>query len=392
MSILSFLVNLVSLYLFHGVKQHDHSHKTVKHNHDEHCHSEQLEVVSCHGHSHNHNHKHNHNHYHIHSNKHNHENKQLNSISIPNETNHHENCFNGNLPKSMSPKSSIVSKKKKSIKFNMVSPIETHHHIPSLAHSSKNSKISSCCKEKMFNQSKLKKNETSEKILKTVKSSLEITSKGLLSVFLIGDKIIENSKNALSSKKTNTDVGYNFPEERIRILDGNNTEDMNKSGNCDFQNLRCSEVINGEIKTHKKQDTLYLTSNVSQNDNNNKSDQSSFLEDYEENEEECNTGHIGHCHSHDMNFTGMLIHLLGDVISSLCVIISSIVVVKYKWVYFDSICSIIICIAIILSTVPLNYIIFKKMKAAFSVTKAEEKYITLKINEVMIFYFILIKD
>ena len=32
MSVLSFLVNLVSLYLFHGIKKHDHGHKG-KHNH-----------------------------------------------------------------------------------------------------------------------------------------------------------------------------------------------------------------------------------------------------------------------------------------------------------------------------------------------------------------------
>ena len=37
MSIVSFLVNLVSLYLFHGVNEHDHSHNS--HNHNSHNHT-----------------------------------------------------------------------------------------------------------------------------------------------------------------------------------------------------------------------------------------------------------------------------------------------------------------------------------------------------------------
>ena len=104
-------------------------------------------------------------------------------------------------------------------------------------------------------------------------------------------------------------------------------------------------------------------------------------------EENSHIGHIGQCTSHDLNFTGMLIHLLGDVISSLCVIISSIIVVEYDWVYFDTICSIIICIAIILSTVPLNYMIFKKMVNAFSISIKEKRYVLKTIADVIIFIF-----
>ena len=52
MSVISFLVNLVSLYLFHGIKKHDHSHShkdahkhshknPCSHSHREPCHSHQ---------------------------------------------------------------------------------------------------------------------------------------------------------------------------------------------------------------------------------------------------------------------------------------------------------------------------------------------------------------
>lgn len=369
MSILSFLVNLVSLYLFHGIKKHDHSHKAHKHTHNHHdCESEHLETLSCHDHS------------HEHIDHHTPKNTSLSMIHIDNQCKNHCNHNHNKEHHKILDKPSMTSEIKYSLKNTSISPIDASQNIQS---STNKPSKKSHCKEKIFNQKKLNNNQTSEKIMKGVKSSLDITSKGLLSVFLIGDKIIESSKNALSSKKDDRSSSYNFPEEKVRILDGNATEDMNRSANNPFKDLRCSEVHNKINKAVGEK--IIMSSNLSKEEYvSHSSDNSSFLEDYED-EDECDTGHIGHCHSHDMNFTGMLIHLIGDVVSSLCVIISSIVVVKYNWIYFDSICSIIICIFIILSTAPLNYIIFKKMRKAFSVTQAEEKYITLKIEEVKLF-------
>ena len=290
-------------------------------------------------------------------------------------------------------------------KLSKYSPIEASNQINSVHKFSKESVSSSKYRQKIFNQTQLSKNEQSENMLNTVKSSLDITSKGLLSVFILGDKIIENSKKALSTKKDLSLQNMNFQDEdREAMLHDRDTDqsvDLENPlpGNCcpnysenkincfknsegsfnkqNFESIRsCSQNYPHGTKFKNSEDNRSHDHCKSHNHSN-----GSLLEDIEE-EKICTTGNIGHCHSHDMNFTGMLIHLLGDVISSLCVVISSIIVVNYNWVYFDTICSIVICVAIILSTLPLNYAIFKKMKNAFAVTKAEETYIRKKIEEV----------
>ena len=81
----------------------------------------------------------------------------------------------------------------------------------------------------------------------------------------------------------------------------------------------------------------------------------------------------------------MMIHLIGDVVSSLGVLLSSILVVKYNWVYIDTIVSILICFLIFGSTLPLNIAIFKKLKRAFSVTPAEEQYVVFVVQKVAFF-------
>lgn len=364
MSILSFLVNLVSLYLFHGVKEHGHCHK---------------------GHKHDHKHKHDHDHihctsnhkdlrsHHNHSDKHIEKNEQkVNSHSMSELNNHHKKCCHHDH------KHYIISAKPSLISEINNSKKKSTQDIPSSLHKFAN--ISNY-KEKIFSQKILNKNETSQKILNGVKSSLDITSKGLLSVLLIGGKILKTSKNILISKKNVNDVLSDFPEEQVDILNDDGIEGIHVSVHNQFEDLKCSGNHNHSDDHGRNGIIACSDSSKKEEDLSSDLDNSSILQDYED-ENDCDTGHIGHCHSHDMNFTGMLIHLIGDVISSLCVMVSSVVVVKYDWIYFDSICSVIICLFIILSTVPLNYIIFKKMKKAFSVTKEEEKYISSKINEV----------
>ena len=225
-------------------------------------------------------------------------------------------------------------------------------------------------KNKLFNQKQLSENQISEKMFRTVKNGLNKTSEGLLSVILIGNKIISSSKKALSNNKTTSNINLNMEDESKKTL---------VSKKNDLSDIKSEYSIKVDCCDHE-------SSNHKTNDSESESGshEESTLEDIDD-DTECDAGTIGHCHSHDLNFTGMLIHLLGDVVGSLCVIISSIVVVKYNWVYFDTICSIIICIAIIISTIPLNYMIFKKMVNAFSITVKEQKYVLHKISEVSLY-------
>lgn len=234
-------------------------------------------------------------------------------------------------------------------------------------------------KEKKFSYRKLSQNDVGEQVFKSVKKGLDNTSKGLLSMILIGNKIIDSSKKVLKKQ--------NSPEIKISIEDEsreNLVSDLNThqdiESQIEFPESKCKEKSLVSVK-----ESLHETSEVSSKICTETFDISE-LEDLSDEEEEggCDSGGIGYCRSHDLNFTGMFIHLIGDVISSLCVIVSSIVVVNFGWLYFDTICSIIICIFIILSTVPLNYMIFKKMANAFSVTAKEQKYILGKIKEVSV--------
>ena len=94
MSVLSFLVNLVSLYLFHGIG----GHSNEEHNHEEHKHS------NCNSHKHNHVHEehkhsncnsHKHNHVHVHE-EHNHNNCNSHKHNHVHEENNHKNCNSHN--------------------------------------------------------------------------------------------------------------------------------------------------------------------------------------------------------------------------------------------------------------------------------------------------------
>lgn len=233
-------------------------------------------------------------------------------------------------------------------------------------------------KEKKFSYRKLSQTDVGEQVFKSVKKGLDHTSKGLLSMILIGNKIIDSSKKVLKKQ--------NSPEIKISIEDEsreNLVSDLNTHQDIESQiespESKCKEKSLVSVK-----ESLHEISEVSSKVCSQTLDISE-LDDLSDDEEGgCDSGGIGYCRSHDLNFTGMFIHLIGDVISSLCVIVSSIVVVNFGWLYFDTVCSIIICIFIILSTVPLNYMIFKKMANAFSVTAKEQKYILGKIKEVSV--------
>jgi hypothetical protein len=262
---------------------------------------------------------------------------------------------------------------------------------------------SSNMREKIFNQKELSRTDMSEKMFRTVKSGLDKTSQGLLSVILIGNKIIDTSKKALS-KDDSSKIKISIEDEtkknlvspkkcKKEIESSDLIHEKTNSINCTKKSSMSNEPESTlednchnhhhhhhhHDHSHHHHEHDHCSKHTDRIDLN---QSESCLEDCGD-EDECETGNIGYCRSHDLNFTGMLIHLLGDVISSLCVVISSIVVVNFGWVYFDTVCSIVICIAIIISTIPLNYMIFKKMSNAFSVTTKEQKYILSKLNEVI---------
>lgn len=372
MSVLSFLVNLVSLYLFHGIKKHDHDDKkqAIKSNDCHHSHSAKTGSGFDCDHTHGSNEK----------------AEELGSGKQISEMTRDElnwliktesmNSSHKSL-QIQSNKSTFLARKseKKELSVTVNDPSEQAKDNNKLIMETPKPKKSG----KKLRKKLLAESDISERMLRTVKSGLEKTSNGLLSVIHLSEQIIINSKKVLSSKKKSSYEVIKIEDDSKKTLvnkfEENELDGINSqvSINCVKQsNCKISVDCHKErvlVESHKKESCCAHehVQNVEQSE-------CEFLEDSDEEEEECGS-HGMSCHSHDLNFTGMLIHLLGDVISSLCVVISSIVVVKYNWVYLDTICSIVICIAIIISTIPLNYMIFKKMTNAFVVTTKEKKYI-----------------
>lgn len=63
--------------------------------------------------------------------------------------------------------------------------------------------------------------------------------------------------------------------------------------------------------------------------------------------------HGGHGHSHNANMQGVFLHILADLMGSIGVIISSILVQQFGWFIADPVCSLFIAILILISVIPL---------------------------------------
>ncbi len=63
--------------------------------------------------------------------------------------------------------------------------------------------------------------------------------------------------------------------------------------------------------------------------------------------------HGGHTHSHNANMRGVFLHILADLMGSIGVIISSILVQTLGWNIADPVCSLFIAILILISVIPL---------------------------------------
>ena len=63
--------------------------------------------------------------------------------------------------------------------------------------------------------------------------------------------------------------------------------------------------------------------------------------------------HSGHGHAHNANMQGVFLHILADLMGSVGVIISSIIVQQFGWYIADPVCSLFIAILILTSVGPL---------------------------------------
>ncbi len=63
--------------------------------------------------------------------------------------------------------------------------------------------------------------------------------------------------------------------------------------------------------------------------------------------------HGGHTHSHNANMRGVFLHILADLMGSIGVIVSTILVQSFGWYIADPVCSLFIAILILISVGPL---------------------------------------
>ena len=63
--------------------------------------------------------------------------------------------------------------------------------------------------------------------------------------------------------------------------------------------------------------------------------------------------HGGHGHAHNANMQGVFLHILADLMGSVGVIISSIIIQQFGWYIADPVCSLFIAILILTSVGPL---------------------------------------
>ncbi|KAI8898281.1 cation efflux protein [Globomyces pollinis-pini] len=109
---------------------------------------------------------------------------------------------------------------------------------------------------------------------------------------------------------------------------------------------------------------------------------------HQENHNHDNHAHDGHGHSHahhDMNMHGVFLHILGDLLASLGVIVSALIMiyVEGSWTtYVDPAISLVITLIIIKSTVPLvksaSYILLQATPRAVSVEKLRRDILKIK--------------
>lgn len=71
----------------------------------------------------------------------------------------------------------------------------------------------------------------------------------------------------------------------------------------------------------------------------------------------CDGGHSGHSHGHshghNENMHGIFLHILADTLGSASVVVSTLLIKKFKWPGFDPLASLLIAILIFASAVPL---------------------------------------
>lgn len=132
------------------------------------------------------------------------------------ESSHFVDSDNFHPPKSLTPTPNPCIPNKFCTSHAHHRPLNSHSQYPKLCHSkinhSKTTQIankkdskSKLKKEKLFNQKRLSAQQSSKSLLSKVRSSLELTSKGLISIFLLGDNLIRRSRVIDDSDKKITE-------------------------------------------------------------------------------------------------------------------------------------------------------------------------------------------
>lgn len=90
--------------------------------------------------------------------------------------------------------------------------------------------------------------------------------------------------------------------------------------------------------------------------------------------------HHGHAHAHDMNMHGVFLHILGDFLGTVAVIISTLIIIfcEGDWKYYmDPLISLLITCLIVTSTIPLvksaSYILLQSMPSHLNIELVREK-------------------